>query len=247
MKAQLPKKLREWGFRRMLLKEYVARGASSDTSTWPFELPPVDLEKTRFVPNEKVIPLLIHHKIPLYSRIKSIKGQWVAFQDGCQISVDTIILATGYKTNFSYFDSIIVVDNYVGLYKHVFHPDNPHLAFVGMANIVGAAFPLMEMQSRFIARVFIGRQQLPSLKDMHTEIHAHKIACDKRDIDPMRVQALGYLDEIAALIGVRPQLSTNLTVFKELVFGPLTAFRYRLNGPHSKPTEAKAHFKSHRV
>ena len=59
----------------------------------------------------------------------------------------------------------------------------------------------------------------------------------------MRVQVLTYLDEIALIIGARPGMLSNLSVFKELFFGPLTAFRYRLNGPGSNADMAQKHIK----
>lgn len=130
-------------------------------------------------------------------------------------------------------------DNYLGLYKHVFHPKYPNLAFIGLANIVGAAFPLVEMQSRFIAEVFSKKISLPTCAKMQKSIVAHKAWCDQAGIDPMRVQALSYLDELAGMIQATPQFTQNPEVWRELIFGPLTAFRFRLNGPGSKREEAK--------
>ena len=105
----------------------------------------------------------------------------------------------------------------------------------------------MEMQSRYIAEVFGGRIQLPSQDLMHTEIERHRKKCLKHKTDPMRVQALSYLDKIASIIGVNPRFYKNRGLLKELVLGPLTASRYRLNGPDSKADEAKQILKGFEV
>jgi dimethylaniline monooxygenase (N-oxide forming) len=244
LKAKLPKKIREIGFKKTLLNEYFRRGADKNPNAWAFKTPELDLDKTRLVPNEKMIPLLIQQKVRIYSRIRSLEGNTITFSDGETVKADVIIFATGYQTQFPFLDDIIQVKgNYLGLYKHVFHPDYSNLAFVGMANIVGAAFPLVEMQSRLIAAVFAKKHQLPTPDAMKREIEAHKAMCDKLDRDPMRVQALSYLDEIARMIGASPNLMSNTDVLKELMFGPLTAFRFRLNESAGKSKEAKANMK----
>lgn len=245
LKAQLPKKVRELGYKKILLKEYVKRGADANPATWAIRMPPVDLDKTRFVPNDKMISLLIEQRIQLHPQVSTIHQKNVYFKDRTSKPVDAIVFATGYQTHFSFFETekVTVKDNYLGLYQHVFHPQYPHLAFVGMANIVGAAFPLIEMQSRFIAEVFSKKIRLPTSCDMQKSIAAHKAWCDQAGIDPMRVQALSYLDELAAMIKASPRLTKNPEVWWELVFGPLTAFRFRLNGPESKTEEAKRNIK----
>ena len=244
LKAKLPKGIREIGFKKTLLNEYFQRGANRNPDLWAFNTPALDLDKTRLVPNEKMIPLLIQQKVRIYSRIRSIKGDTITFNDGETVKADVIIFATGYQTQFPFFDETIQVKgNYLGLYKHIFHPDHSNLAFVGMANIVGAAFPLVEMQSRLIAAVFAKKHQLPTPTMMKREIEAHKAMCDKLERDPMRVQALSYLDEIARMIGASPKLMANADVLKELIFGPLTAFRFRLNESSSKAKEAKVNMK----
>jgi len=208
-------------------------------------MPPVDLDKTRFVPNEKMISLLIEQRIQLHPEISSIHQENVYFNDYTSKRVDAIVFATGYQTHFPFFEKaqVPVKDNYLGLYKHVFHPKYPNLAFVGVATIVGAAFPLVEMQSRFIAEVFSKKIRLPARSEMQKSITAHKIWCDQAGIDPMRVQALSYLDELAEMIKASPRFTKNTEVWRELVFGPLTAFRFRLNGPDSQTEEAKRNLK----
>ena len=245
LKARIPKGLREKGFRKILVKEYVKRGASADTNQWPIPAPAIDLEKTRLVPNDAIITLLINRQVGAYPAIASIAGSKVTFTSGASLSVDAMILATGYQTTFPFFrqEDMHVTKNYLGLYKQIFHPQHPNLAFVGVANIVGAALPLMEMQSRYISEVFAEHISLPPSPDMQKEVTLHKQRCEQKQVDPMRVQALSYLDEIAQIIGVSPRFVSHRKVFKELIAGPLAAFRYRLNGPNSSSKAAKRNIK----
>ena len=246
LKAHIPKSIREKGFRKILIKEYVKRGASINTDEWPLQAPAIDLDKTRLVPNDTVIELLINHQIAVYPAIEAIEPNKITFTSGASILADAIVLATGYQTIFPFFraEDLKVTDNYIGLYKQIFHPQYPNLAFIGVANIVGAALPLMEMQSRYMSEVFAESISLPSLQDMLEKIASHKRHCEQKQIDPMRVQALSYLDEIANMIGVSPKFLANRDVFKELVAGPLSAFRYRLNGSDSNPHKAKGYIKN---
>ncbi len=245
LKAHIPKKIREKGFRNILIKEYIKRGAPAKINDWPFQAPAVDLDRTRLVPNDAIIELLINQKVTIYPAVKSVESNRITFTSGDSILADAIILATGYQTVFPFFraQDIRVTDNYIGLYQQIFHPHHPDLAFIGVANIVGAALPLMEIQSRYMSEVFAENVLLPSSRTILEKIASHKQLCEQKQIDPMRVQALSYLDEIAGIIGVSPKLLANTEILKELVMGPLSAFRYRLNGPGSNTKEARKHIK----
>ena len=245
LKARIPKRIREEGFRKVLIKEYIKKGASANTNEWPLQAPAIDMEKTRLVPNDAIVELLINRQVAVYPAIASIQDSKITFISGASIHADAIVLATGYQTAFPFFreEDIQVTGNYIGLYKQIFHPQHPNLAFIGAANIVGAALPLMEMQSRYMSEVFAENMSLPPSQNMQEEVALHKRRCEQKKIDPMRVQALSYLDEIACIIGVSPKLVPNGKVFRELIAGPLTAFRYRLNGPDSDSEAARRNMK----
>lgn len=52
---------------------------------------------------------------------------------------------------------------------------------------------------------------------------------------PLQVDFVSYMDEIAGEIGVRPSLLwlffTDYSLFKRVLWGPVTAYQYRLMGP----------------
>src|SRR5207237_1958505 len=115
--------------------------------------------------------------------------------------------------------------------KHVFHPELPNLAFVGMVTVGGPLPPVAEMQARWVARVLAGAVRLPSPAQMRADVTQRRALQAQRSSYPLRVQLLDYLDEIAAQIGVRPQVPRHLPLAGALLLGPALPAHYRLNGP----------------
>lgn len=113
----------------------------------------------------------------LHSMIESThEDGTVVFQDGSSANVDVIMHCTGYKFHFPFLetDGIVTVgDNRVGpLYKHVFPPSlAPWVSFVGLPWKV-IPFPLVELQSKWIAGILSGRIALPSQEEMIKDVEA---------------------------------------------------------------------------
>uniref|UniRef100_A0A7N8XYL3 Flavin-containing monooxygenase n=1 Tax=Mastacembelus armatus TaxID=205130 RepID=A0A7N8XYL3_9TELE len=176
--------------------------------------------------------------------VKEIRGSTVVFDDGSMVEkVDTIVFATGYNYGFPYLPSSVMHKSgqRVGLYKHVFPPnlEHPTLAIVGFIHAFGAIMPQAEMQARWATRVFKGYKKLPSNQAMIKAVEK-----DTRDIEknyfvskltPLEVDFVSYMDDLAGDIGVRPNLLwlffTDFPLFKRVLWGPMTAYQYRLTGP----------------
>ncbi|ONK55700.1 uncharacterized protein A4U43_C10F110 [Asparagus officinalis] len=113
----------------------------------------------------------------LHSMIESThEDGTVVFQDGSSTHVDVIMHCTGYKYHFPFLQThgiVTVDDNRVGpLYKHVFPPALvPYLSFIGIPWKV-APFPLVELQSKWVAAVLSGRVSLPTRKVMMEDVDA---------------------------------------------------------------------------
>eukprot|EP00250_Pteridium_aquilinum_P006132 c16108_g1_i2 orf=97-1701(-) len=92
------------------------------------------------------------------------------FEDGASVAADVILYCTGYAYSLPFLDTdgIVNVDSdYVGpLYQHVFPPLlAPSLSFVGLPFKV-IPFPLMQLQSKWIAMALSGKVLLPSKQQM---------------------------------------------------------------------------------
>ncbi|MFA5951022.1 MAG: aminotransferase class III-fold pyridoxal phosphate-dependent enzyme [Hyphomicrobium sp.] len=112
-------------------------------------------------------------KIKIVPEVKSAEGTTVHLADGSSLEVDAIIYSTGYQTTLPFFDKEFfeVKDNKVELYKRIFLPGVPNLAFVGMFQAIRWGFlDIMEGQAKIISAYFAGRYALPGLGEQKEEI-----------------------------------------------------------------------------
>ncbi|KAM9831331.1 flavin-containing monooxygenase 5-like [Neosynchiropus ocellatus] len=191
------------------------------------------------------LPLrILSGSVVIKPNVKEIRGSTVVFDDGTTVEkVDTIVFATGYNYDFPYLpkDTMYKTGHRVGLYKYVFPPNmqHPTLAVVGFIHGLGAIMVQAEMQVRWATRVFKGLIKLPSNSAMlqaverdTKEIENHYILSK---LTPLQVDFVSYMDDLAGEIGVRPSLLwlffTDYQLFKKVLWGPVTAYQYRLMGP----------------
>ncbi|XP_041790493.1 flavin-containing monooxygenase 5-like [Chelmon rostratus] len=187
--------------------------------------------------------------------LREIRGSTVVFDDGSMLEkVDTIVFATGYNYDFPYLPSNAMYKSghRVGLYKHVFPPnlEHPTLAIVGFIHAFGAIMPQAEMQARWVTRVFKGHKKLPSNQAMIKAVEKDTSDIQKTffvsKLTPLQVSFVPYMDDLAREIGVRPSLLwlffTDYPLFKRILWGPVTAYQYRLVGPGKWEGARKAIF-----
>lgn len=94
--------------------------------------------------------------------IKQFTAKGVIFEgEDEEISVDEVVLATGYKIYFPYLskDIVWVEDNKVELFKFAFPPKLKHnsLVLIGLGQPVGPLMPISELQSRVYALHMSGK------------------------------------------------------------------------------------------
>lgn len=197
--------------------------------------------------NDALPNRILSGTIELKNNIERITENGVIFQgEHEEVPCDVIIMATGYKVDFPFIDQSLVpvIDNKVDLYKYVFSPNlQPHpetLAFIALAQPIGALFPIAEMHSRWYALVMSGKCKLPPEEVMRKDIAKKHAYLESRYYggprNTLQVDWINYMDELAELVGCKPKVSRYL--FKDpklwwnLVFGPCYPYQYRLEGPH---------------
>ncbi|XP_068096027.1 flavin-containing monooxygenase 5-like [Hyperolius riggenbachi] len=156
-------------------------------------------------------------------------------------NIDAVIFATGYTFSYPFCKEIKVENNKVSLYKYMFLPEleKQTLAVIGLVQPLGAIMPISEIQCRLAARIFTGEKMLPSASEMKEDIRLKKEEMTKRYVCSQRhtiqVDYVDYMDEIAELLGVKPNLLKLLCTDPKLAwhvtFGPCTPYQYRLTGP----------------
>lgn len=215
----LPVGIRAWRVRRAIADEYRRRGARLDR---------VRMKRT---PGTDVLSEIAAGRIITRPRIASLDLTGVTFADGSRAPADAVILGTGYRVEFPFLPSGVpgTVDGAFGLYCLVFPPGVGGLAFAGMCRVFGPVFPIVELQARWIAAVLAGRLRLPPADAMRLEIASRVAKARATGGDPMRVELLDYLDEVAARLGAKPSIIRH----PGLLTAPVSArdYRPRLRGP----------------
>ncbi|KAJ1173081.1 hypothetical protein NDU88_004923 [Pleurodeles waltl] len=194
--------------------------------------------------NDDLPNRIISGKILMKPNVKRFTETAAIFEDGTiEEDIDVVIFCTGYSFSFPFIDdSVIQVNsNKTTLYRMVFPPklEKPTMAFIGLIQPIGAIMPISELQARWATRIFKGLLKLPSSTEMMMEYTKRKEIMEKRYVDSPRhtiqVDYVDYVDEISSQFGAKPNLFTiflkDPVLAKELFFGPVTPYQYRLTGP----------------
>ncbi|XP_077572499.1 flavin-containing monooxygenase 5-like [Stigmatopora nigra] len=194
--------------------------------------------------NDELPNRILSGTVQVKPNICRFDGSTVEFDDGSVVEdVDLVVFATGYRFSYPFLAPhvITVSDNQTSLYKYVFPPELARhtLAVIGLVQPLGAIMPISEMQARWATRVFKGCIKLPPATEMLDDIKYKEEAMASRYVSSQRhtiqVDYADYMDEIATLVGVRPNLFrlllTDPKLWQNLAFGPINPYQYRLRGP----------------
>ncbi|WP_341909761.1 NAD(P)-binding domain-containing protein [Ferrovibrio terrae] len=139
--------------------------------------------------SQELLPYIGHGWIRVKPNVARLDGARVHFADGSAEDFDAIIYATGYRTSFPFLDPALfqVKDNEAPqLYRRMRALNQPGLYFVGLVQPIGATIPLVEIQSRWLARVLAGEIALPSQEAMQSEVREHWRGVKRRYVDSAR-------------------------------------------------------------
>jgi dimethylaniline monooxygenase (N-oxide forming) / hypotaurine monooxygenase len=234
LSQMLPASLRERERREGLARECAARGLPTPEAVWRAAHIPFDPDSAPGVPSDSLLPGIVSGAIGIRPGIERMEGRLAQFADGSQLSPDVVIFATGYDLDFPLLPPELRpwTDTGAGLYRLVFPPNHPTLPFIGVCRAHGPIFPIVEMQSRWAAQVLTGWTTLPSPDLMRVETEERTYRQTEQHDSVIRVPLLPYLDELGALIGVRPHIWRHPLLLPYLLAGPPVAAQYRLEGPN---------------
>ncbi|MFA5959702.1 MAG: NAD(P)-binding domain-containing protein [Tatlockia sp.] len=115
--------------------------------------------------NSELLYFIRHGKILPRKGIDRFEGNTVHFADGSQDEFDVIILATGYKISFPFFDKKILdfsnLTN-IPLYRKMMHFDFDNLYFIGLFQPQGCIWPLADYQAKIAAKIIAGTLHRPT-------------------------------------------------------------------------------------
>lgn len=200
--------------------------------------PDEDIFAAGLTQSQGFLPAVAEGRIRTAPWIAGIKGETVTFADGTSRTADALILGTGFRHNLAWLAPEVARTLNLGapmldLFAQTLHPDLAGLAFVGQVDLVGPTFPVMELQARLVAGVFGGQIALPSAAIQRRAI-ADQRAAGLSPALPMHVAAI----QLARLIGCEPDPRQWPDQARALMFGPLTAASFRLEGTDALPDAA---------
>ena len=195
-------------------------------------------------------PLIRNGRVSAHrTEIENYSQDGVVLKDGTELTVDCVVLATGWKNDFGYLSddaraALGTDDDGFYLYRHMLHPDLPNLAFVGRATAVSYILT-HALQARWLAELIEGRVRLPERSAMLREIEAIKTW--KRSwmpFSPARstrlfMHAQHYHDELMKDIGVDPLRKRGLFAPLKELLAPYEPADYQeiVAGNWERPTK----------
>ncbi len=178
-------------------------------------------------------------------------GKRLETTDGEQLKdVDAVVFSTGYVNEIGFMPEKLRQCDPRSLYKHMFHPDyGDSLCWIGWARPgFGSQFPIMEMQSRYLALVIAGEPKLPEPGKMRRiSQEDQSVYYTQFEENAKRIRSLvdyhRYMNDMARIIGCFPPLLSYFflqpKLWLHLMYGPTQATQFRLVGPGKKVKLAK--------
>lgn len=198
--------------------------------------PKCDYLNDYYVKSRDVVDAVAKGKIKPRKYVESIDKKNIKFVDNDEVSeYDVILFCTGYNTKgcFNFLDK-----SYDKKYKQIFVPGDKSIFFVGFIRPYLTAIPmLVELQTRWVAKVIVGKVQLQSEVEMLREIgedrerQMKEFPCAYGRV-PI-VDPYDYCNMIGKKIGAMPNLYklffTNNTLWKNIMFDSWNHHVFRLN------------------
>jgi dimethylaniline monooxygenase (N-oxide forming) len=161
--------------------------------------------------------------------ITSFTRDGVTLSNGEDIHCDTVIMATGWTTDYGFLlepvrNRINFEDDGYYLYRQIFHPAVPNIAFIGSNATTYINILTHNLQARWLTELLRGKHQLPDSAAMMEEIEAMK-SWKRRIVPPSTSRAATlhlhmqhYHDELLRDMGVTPKRKCGLFApIKELL------------------------------
>jgi thioredoxin reductase len=186
--------------------------------------------------SQDYLQLLAEGRIAAKPWIDRIEGATIRFQDGTAAEFDAIVMGTGFGLSLPFLSpeirAILDIDErHIDLADFTFHPDLDGLAFVGLFPLIGPYFPVLELQARYLAYAWSGCIPAPTREQLIAGVAAYRDRRGGRQSQLMHALALRF----ARLAGVEPQPTEAPSLARALLFGPLTATSFRLQGRDALP------------
>ncbi len=213
----------------------------------------IDTAPLNVVTTDDFLPLVAQGKLKVKrSKAFAFDEKGALYSDGTRQDFDAVVFCTGYISSLPFLNPEVLQKlefnpsdqlQPVILHRQVFHPEMPGLAFVGYYR--GPYLPIMELQSRWIARVASGDISPPSLEEMQSGLNIER-EIRSRHPRPQFPHGdyVGLADGLAKAVGAFPEGDEVADMASYIAEGPVISAQYRLTGPHAKPDLARKMIKA---
>jgi len=179
---------------------------------------PVEIDcfgESTMVPRPELYRMIRERRILAHrSEVARYTPNGIVLKDGAELEVDCVVLATGWKKDYSYLpaethEALGAGEDGFYLFRHILHPALPNLAFIGYASTFLSVLTYC-LQARWLAELIAGRFVLPDQARMRQEIEEMKTW--KRAWMPfsagrgarLLLHMLHYHDELLTDFGANP-------------------------------------------
>ncbi|QDU28442.1 putative oxidoreductase CzcO [Anatilimnocola aggregata] len=130
------------------------------------------LFETHPIVNSQLLYAVGHGHVQVRPAIENITGNRVRFVDGREEDIDVILCATGYKTTFPFLDPSLLMadDGSPRLFLNAFHPQHDRLFVAGLIQPNGSIWPLVDWQSRLMAKFVRAQESNPQKADWFRQL-----------------------------------------------------------------------------
>jgi dimethylaniline monooxygenase (N-oxide forming) len=192
---------------------------------------------TYYIKTADILPKITFGEITPLRNIEAVNEYTVSTVDDKTIDIDIIIFATGYKGMdcFNFIPNEVKTGKY---YDHVFLVEDPSVVKIGFIRPYLTSIPmLIEMQSRYAAKVFAGKVSLPPQQERQIAYeHMKQRQSVEFGYDSDRVSGIvdpyDYMNSIATKIDALPSfvqiLAMDPYLWYHMVFHSWSHFVYRL-------------------
>lgn len=160
-----------WSIRRVMLNSFV-KLITGDMQQYGLPKPAHEFVEAHPTISSELPIKLGRGDVKWMSNIKELRGDKVLFTNGEEHDVDVIIYCTGYNVTFPFFAEsfLSAPGNDLPLFKRIFKPEIPSLAFIGLLQPLGAVMPIAEAQAKLVADYLTGKYALPSRDEMQKQM-----------------------------------------------------------------------------
>jgi dimethylaniline monooxygenase (N-oxide forming) len=179
---RIPFKVRQWFMHKVIASQ------TGDLTRYGLPEPDHKFGEAHPTVSGRILDRIQHGRVTPKPNIRRLDGRFVEFDDGSRVAADVVVYCTGYKITFPFFDGdfLAAPDNHIELFRRVFHPAYPDLAFVGLLQPLGAIMPLAEAQGQWLADYLKGEYALPPAEEIAADIRADQAAMRKRYVASKR-------------------------------------------------------------